>query len=193
MKLEIKLQEHYSRGELLLRTIFGLFYIMIPHMFILAFVGIWSSILKIIAFISVLFTGRYPQSIFEFHVGLFRWNLRVNARMYNISDGYPAFGINATDDYTTLEVEYPEKISRSLLLLRMFFGIFYVIIPHGFILFFRLIACQILAFLSWWAVLFTAKYPASFHEFITDTIRWSTRVNLYMGYMTDEYPPFTGK
>jgi hypothetical protein len=193
MKLEIKLQDRYSRGELLLRTFFGWIYICIPHFFILFFVSIWSAILKLIAFFAVLFTARYPKSIFEFHLGLFRWNLRIVARLYNVADGYPAFGIKSTDDHTTLEAEYPEKLSRGLLILRILFGFFYVLIPHGFILFFRGIATGILIFLGWWAVLFTAKYPASFHSFITGTIRWSTRVNLYMGYMTDVYPPFTGK
>ena len=63
MKLEIKLQDRYSRGELLLRTIFGWLYILLPHTFVLFFVSIWGGILKFIAFFSVLFTGRYPQSI----------------------------------------------------------------------------------------------------------------------------------
>ena len=40
MKLTVKHQESYSRGELLLRTFFGIFYIVIPHMFALWFMGI---------------------------------------------------------------------------------------------------------------------------------------------------------
>lgn len=193
MKIEIKLQDRYSRGELLLRTLFGGIYIVFPHMFLLIFVGIWSSILSFIAFIAVLFTGRYPQSMFEFQLGLLQWNLRLTARIYNLSDGYPAFGIKGTDDYTSIELEYPEKLSRGLLLLRWLFGGIYVMIPHGFILFFRSLWSQVLFILGWWVVLFTAKYPASFHKFITGTIRWQMRVNIYMAFMTDDYPPFSGE
>lgn len=193
MKLEIKHQESYSRGELILRTLFGWLYILLPHAFVLFFVSIWGAILRFIAFWAVLFTGRYPQSMFEFHEALYRWNLRVNARVYNLSDGYPSFGMKGTDDQTTLEIPYPEKISRLLLILRLLFGWIYVMIPHGFILFFRSIAAYVLAFLAWWAVLFTGKYPPSFHKFIVDTIRWSTRVGIYMNFMTDQYPPFSGK
>jgi hypothetical protein len=192
MKLSITHQEHYSRGELLLRSFFGWLYIGLPHMFLLLFVGIWSGILGFVAFFIILFTGRYPQSMYEFQVGYLKWNLRVSARIYNLADGYPAFGVNAQDDYTSLEIEYPEKISRGLTVLRLFFGVIYVYLPHGFLLFFRAIAVAILMFIAWWAVLFTAKFPKSMHDFIVGQLRWSTRVNLYMSNMTDDYPPFTG-
>jgi len=192
MKLTIKHQEKYSRGELILRTLFGLFYIVLPHLFILFFVSIFGAILAFVAFWVVLFTGRYPQSMFEYQVNLMRWNVRLTARMYNISDGYPAFGLKATDEYTELIVPYPEKISRGLVLLRLFFGIFYVMIPHLFILAFRSMFVSILVFLAWWVVLFTGEFPKSFHEWIVGQIRWEQRLNLYMSYMTDTYPPFTG-
>jgi hypothetical protein len=29
-------------------------------------------------------------------------------------------------------------------------------------------------------------------DWVTGQIRWQTRVSLYMMYMTDTYPPFTG-
>lgn len=135
MKLTIKNQENYSRGELLLRTIFGPLYITLPHMFLLFFVGLWGGILFFIAFLVVVFTGIYPKSFFEFQVQLMRWKLRLNARLFNLSDGYPAFGLLATDEYTQLEVPYPERISRGLVILRFIFGVFFVGIPHGFLLF----------------------------------------------------------
>ena len=193
MKLVIKHQEKYSRGELLLRTFFGWLYISLPHIFVLIFVGIWSTILKIIAFFAVLFTGKYPKYMFEFHAGIIRWNLRLTARLYNLSDGYPAFGIQGKDENTTFEVENPEKLSRLLLIVRLLFGWLYVGIPHYFILFFRSIATGVLMFLAWWVVLIKGKYPTSFHAFNTGTIRWSVRIGLYLGFMTDEYPPFSGK
>ena len=192
MKLSIQHQESYSRGELLLRTFFGWLYIFIPHAFILMFVGLWGAILQFVAFWVILFTGRYPQSMFEFQVGLMKWSLRVSARLYNLSDGYPAFGIKSTDDNTELEIPYPEKVSRGLMLLRLFFGIFYVYLPHMFILAFRGWFVGILSFLAWWVVLFTAKYPDFMFDWVSGQLRWQMRVSLYMMYMTDTYPPFTG-
>ena len=193
MKFTINYQESYSRGELLLRTFFGFFYIMLPHLFLLIFVSIWSAILTFISFWVILFTGRYPQSFYEFQVNLIRWNIRVNARLYNLSDGYPSFGINGTDEYTDVQIPYPENLSRGLQILKLLFGVIYVGIPHGFVLLFRSLWTQILAFLAWWVVLFTGKYPQSWHEFNVGTLRWSTRVNLYLSYMIDDYPPFSGR
>ena len=192
MKLSIQHQESYSRGELLLRTFFGWLYIFIPHGFLLLFIGLWGAILQFVAFWVILFTGRYPQSMFEFQVGLMKWNLRVSARMYNLSDGYPAFGIKSTDEYTDLVVPYPEKVSRGLTLLRLFFGIFYVYLPHMFILYFRAIFVGILIFLAWWVVLFTGKYPDFMFDWVSGQLRWQFRVSLYMMYMTDTYPAVTG-
>lgn len=193
MNLTIKNQEVYSRGELMLRFFFGWLYIVGPHIFLLFFVSLWGAILQFIAWWTILFTGRYPQSFFEFQIGLIRWNIRLNARMLNLTDGYPSFGINGSDEYTSFEATYPEKLSRGLLLLKTFFGIFYVMLPHGFILYFRTLWGMILAFLAFWAVLFTGKYPESWHTFNVNTIRWGTRVNLYLTFLSDEYPPFTGK
>ena len=192
MKLTVQHQESYSRGELLLRTFFGWLYIYIPHGFVLLFVALWSVILQFVAFWVILFTGRYPQSMFEFQEGMLKWSLRLSARMYNIADGYPAFGIKSTDEHTDLVVPYPEKVNRGLVLLRLFFGIFYVYLPHGFILMFRAWFVGILIFAAWWVVLFTGKYPDFMFDWVTGQLRWQFRVSLYMMYMTDTYPPFTG-
>src|SRR6516162_5697458 len=106
MTFNIKHAESLSRGELLLRTIFGFIYIYLPHGFVLFFVALWGAILSFISFWIILFTGRYPQSFFEYQVGLTRWITRLRARQFNLSDGYPAFGVSSTDPAVTLDVEY---------------------------------------------------------------------------------------
>jgi len=193
MKLSITHQESFSRSELLLRLFFGVFYIVLPHNFILFFLGLWGGILSFIAFWIILFTGRYPQSMFEYQEQLLRWRLRLNARISNLADGYPAFGLTATDEQTSLEIPYPERVSRGLTLIRFFFGWLYVALPHFFILFFRVLWGGILNILAFWVVLFTGKFPASWHTFLVENIRWVYRVALYLGNMTDEYPPFNGR
>jgi hypothetical protein len=192
MILTIQHQESYSRGQLLLRTLFGGIYIVFPHFFLLYFMMIWGAILSLISWFAVLFTGKYPQSFFNYQLNMRKWNLRVSARLLNMADGYPAFGLSGTDTNTNIELPYPESLSRGLLLLRTFFGFIYVIIPHGFLLFFRAIATYFLIFLSWWAILITGKYPQSWFDFNVKTLRWGMRVGFYMSFMTDKYPPFNG-
>lgn len=192
-KLSIKYQESYSRGELLLRSFFGFIYIAIPHIFVLLFIMIGSAVLNFIAFWAVLFTGQHPRGMFDYQVNAMRWQLRLNAVMLNLADGYPAFGMSAKSDNITLEVPYPERLSIGLHILKFLFGFIYVYIPHIVCLLFRMIAMYFVIFIAWWAVLFTGKYPAGMHAFAVGTIRWQLRINLYMMWMSDVYPPFSGE
>jgi hypothetical protein len=91
------------------------------------------------------------------------------------------------------DVEYPEKSSRGILLLRTFFSFFYVMIPHGFMLFFFGIAAAVVMFISWFVILFTGKFPKDMFYFIVRYMRWSNNVNAYIMMLTDKYPPFSGR
>jgi hypothetical protein len=193
MTLTITHQDKYSRGQLILRTLFGAIYIGVPHLFLLGIVAIWSGILSFVTFWVVLFTAKFPESIFKFQVGFQNWSLRVQAVLGNLVDGYPSFFPSGTSDTVKLEVPRPDKVSRGLVILRLLFGVIYVGIPHYFCLFFRQIASSVLGFLAWFAILFAGTYPARWHAFNVGTYRWMTRVTLYLGYFTDEYPKFTGK
>ena len=87
----------------------------------------------------------------------------------------------------------PVSSSRGLLLLRVFFGWAYVGIPHGFCLMFRMIATEFLCFIAFWAILFTGKYPKKMFDFNVGTYRWMNNIMAYMLFLTDTYPPFSGK
>lgn len=193
MRLIIDRQESYSRGELLLRTFFGYLYIGIPFVFVMLFVGLWASLLGFVAWWVILFTGSYPQNWFNYQVKVMRLQLRVTSRLSHLRDGYPSLSLSADDPECTLEVEYPESLDRLDLLLKSFFGFFYVLLPHSLILLFRGIWASILNLIGWFSVLFTGNYPESAFNFQVENIRWSLRVNIYMANMTDNYPPFNGK
>ncbi len=193
MTFSVKHQESYSRGQLLLRTFFGWLYIAIPHFFLMFFVGIWASILQFVAWWVVLFTGKYPQNWFEFQVKNLAWGQRLTASLYNLTDEGAAFLPKGTSQSVALDVAYPETLSRGTLILRTLLGIFYVWIPHGFLLSFRLIGMACVSFVAWWVVLFTGKYPANMFSFVSGTFRWVVRVTLYGNFLTDDYPPFSGK
>jgi hypothetical protein len=193
MAVTIQRQDQYSRGALLLRTFFGWLYISIPHLFLLFFVSIWGAVLSFIAWWAVLFTGRYPQGFFDFQVGLLSWNTRVAASLGNLTDEYPTFGTRGTSASVKVDLAYPETLSRGILILRTLLGWLYFFIPHGVCLFFRLIAAGVVQFLAWWVVVFTGSFPEGFHSFLTGTHRWLVRFGAYAGFLTDAYPPFSGK
>jgi hypothetical protein len=191
MKVTIRHADAYSRGELLLRTFLGPIYIILPHFLVMIFVMIGVLFANFIAFWAILFTAKYPKGIWEFMKGFFAWQLRLSARLNNLSDGYPAIGVNGQDTETSLELAYPEKFSRGLVLARLLFGFIYILIPHGFCLMFLSIGAIFVKFLAFWIVLITGKYPVGMHDFMTGVVRWSTKVGAYYYNLTDEYPPFS--
>ncbi len=67
-------------------------FLAIPHYIVLAFMVVAAIFCVIIAWIAILFTGRYPPSLFDFVVGVFRYWLRVAAYAFLlITDHYPPF------------------------------------------------------------------------------------------------------
>ena len=86
----------------------------------------------------------------------------------------------------TFGAVYPEKMSK----LTTFFRIF-LLIPHGIVLYFLSIAASVVAFIAWWAIMFTGSYPKGMYDFYVGYMRWSTRVSGYGALLTDKFPPFT--
>src|SRR5688572_24929843 len=120
MKYNIKHQESYSRGELLLRFLFGPIYIGIPHMLAIFILALPLILIMPFMFFIVLIMGKYPRGIFNYMMNLMNWGQRVNASLRNMADGYPAFGLDTRVSHIVLEVPYPDSVNRLLVLARAF-------------------------------------------------------------------------
>jgi Domain of unknown function (DUF4389) len=67
-------------------------FLAIPHYIVLIFLNIAAVVVVIIAWFAILFTGRYPRGMFDFVVGVLRWELRVAAYAFVlVTDRYPPF------------------------------------------------------------------------------------------------------
>jgi hypothetical protein len=70
-------------------------FLAIPHYVVLFFLYIGAFFCVIFAWFAILFTGRYPQSLFDFIVGVARWHNRVTAYMLLlVTDKYPPFSLD---------------------------------------------------------------------------------------------------
>ena len=66
----------------------------IPHYIVLAFLSIGSMFAVIFAWFAILFTGRYPQRLFDYNLSVMRWCMRVNAYAFlQLTDTYPPFSL----------------------------------------------------------------------------------------------------
>ncbi len=181
----------------------------IPHFVVLFFLWLAFVVLTVVAFFAILFTGRYPRGIFDFNVGVLRWTWRVVFYSYGAlgTDRYPPFTLGEAPDYpATLELAYPERLSRGLVLVKWWL----LAIPHYivvgvflggghaaaeatdwvWVVGFEAGLIGTLVFFAAVALLFTTRYPRGIFDFVLGLDRWVARVAVYAGLMTDSYPPF---
>ncbi len=202
LRVDAELDPALSRWLWLVKWILA-----IPHFIVLAFLWIAYPLMTVVAFFAILFTGRYPQPIFEFNVGVLRWTWRVAYYTFgaNGTDRYPPFSLAEVADYPThLDVAYPSRLSRGLVLVKWWL----LAIPHYIVV--ALLAGG--AWFAWraggWAwwpgsgligilvliaavtLAVTGRYPKPLFDLVLGMNRWVLRVAAYTGLMTDEYPPF---
>ena len=180
----------------------------IPHYIVLVFLWAAFFLLSVVAFFAILFTGRYPEAIFDFNVGVLRWTWRVGFYTFGAlgTDRYPPFTLDDVPDYPArLAVEYPGPLSRGLVLVKWWllaipqYLIVSVVAGGGGWLAWRgehwswswgggLVGLLVL--IAAVALLFTGRYPRGIFDLVVGLDRWAFRVLGYAALMTDAYPPF---
>jgi hypothetical protein len=181
----------------------------IPHYVVLIFLLIGLVIAWVISLFAILFTGRYPRALFDYNVGVLRWAWRVGFYTFdaNGTDRYPPFTLAQTDYPATFDVEYPEKLSQGLVLVKWWL----LAIPHYLLVGIFIGGgtwmgwgtghggdrtwegpglITLLVLIGSVALLFTGRYPRTIFDLVIGLNRWALRVAAYVTLMTDVYPPF---
>jgi hypothetical protein len=187
--------------------------LLIPHFVVLIFLWVAFWVVGVIAFFAILFTGRYPTSLFDFNVGVMRWSWRVHYYGYgaNGTDHYPPFTLAEVPEYPAhLDVSYPERLSRGLIFVKWFLAIPHYLVLAIFVgggLWLTTRAGEndtawdngwsaggglvgLLVLIAAIVLLFTGRYPTPIYDFVLGMDRWALRVAAYTALMTDRYPPF---
>ncbi|RBY80817.1 DUF4389 domain-containing protein [Blastococcus sp. TF02A-26] len=206
VRVDASLDESLSRGLWLVKWL-----LLLPHYVVLGFLWLGFAVVGVIAFFAILLTGRYPRALFDFNVGVLRWTWRVHYYGYGAlgTDRYPPFTLADVPDYPAhLDVPYPERLSRGLVLVKWWL----LALPHYVVVavfvggglwigrsgadgvwddswgFGGLVA--LLVFVAGVVLLFSGRYPRGLYDFVLGMDRWALRVAAYAGLMTDAYPPF---
>ncbi len=182
--------------------------LIVPHVVLLVLLWVAFWLLSLVALVAVVATGRYPRPIFDFNLGVMRWSWRVGYYAYGAlgTDRYPPFSLAEEPDYpATLNIEYPQRLSRGLALVKWWL----LAIPHYLVLAIlfsggtwvtwrlgdggwawggSLVGALVLIAAIMLAV--TGTYPRPLFDIIVGVNRWALRVAGYAALMTDRYPPF---
>jgi hypothetical protein len=208
VRVDASLDPSLSRGLWLVKWL-----LLIPHFIVLLFLWLAFYVVSVVAFFAILITGRYPRALFDFNVGVLRWTWRVHYYGYGAlgTDRYPPFTLADVPDYPAhLEVPYPERLSRGLVLVKFWL----LAIPHYLVLAVFVGGglwlgtrggtnngwdngwgaggglVDLLVLIAAIVLLFTGRYPKPLYDFVLGMDRWALRVAAYTGLMTDRYPPF---
>jgi Domain of unknown function (DUF4389) len=204
VQVQARLDEPLSRWLWLVKWLLA-----IPHLIVLFFLWIAFAVVTVIAFFAILFTGRYPRPLFDFNLGVLRWSWRVAYYTYSAlgTDRYPPFSLGEEPDYpATLDIAYPERLSRGLVLVKWWL----LAIPQ-----YAIVAAfaggaaytggsghtwqangldggliGLLVFFAAITLLFAGRYPRGLYNLVIGMNRWVLRVTAYAALMTDAYPPF---
>ena len=181
LQYDVAYPEHLSRWKIFFKGLF-----VIPHLIVLALLGIVVEVVSLLAWFAILFTGNYPRGLFDFTVGTMRWAANATAYMYLERDEYPPFSMQPGLYPVTLTLDYPASLSRWKIFLKWLF-----IIPHWIIMYFLNAALSICVFIGFFGILFTGNFPRGLFDFVVGIQRWQYRVASYILLLTDAYPPFS--
>jgi len=72
--------------------------LLIPHFIVIYVYGVVGTIAFVAAQFAILFTGKYPKSLFCLVKSVTIWQLRVNSYFMALTDKYPPFDMGLNDE-----------------------------------------------------------------------------------------------
>jgi hypothetical protein len=163
----------------------------IPQLIMVYVLGSVAGVIAFLAWFAILFTGKFPPSLFTFMAMEQRYQWRTYSYAAGLVEAYPPFEFDMTGadpgGYpATYSVEEPAQLSRGLIFVKWLLAF-----PHYIVLALLGIAAAFAWLVGALAVLFTGAWPAGIRDFLVGVNRWTHRVTAYIYLMRDEYAPFS--
>lgn len=180
-------QADYARERSRLTTFFR-YFVAIPWMIVAFFWAIGGLLAIVAAWFVVVITARYPAGLYEFVASFLRFNARVNGFMNLATDVFPPFDGAEHPEYPIRLVVAPPPPHYSRL--KAFFRNL-LAIPVYIINYAMTLLSGVIAFVSWFVIVFTGKQQDGLHETMVLGLAYTARASAYLGLLTESYPPFS--
>lgn len=178
--------DYAAEGRNRLTTLFRSI-VAIPWLIVAYIYGLVASIAVVIVWFAMVFTGRYPDGLYNFIAGYLRMVNRVNGFHYLLTDDYPPFGGDEGSDYP-IRIGVPpplDKYSRAKALFRYIIGI-----PVMILALVQSLILGVVTLIAWFAILFTGKHPDGLFNPARSASAYLTRASAYFLLLTEDWPPF---
>jgi hypothetical protein len=181
VRYEADYDEQPDRVRTIFRLILAIPWFIIAYIYVLA-----ASVVAFLAWFALLFTGRYPQGLYNFNAGVLRFLGRANAFFNLQTDQWPPFGFEEAPDYPIrVPVDPPqESYNRWKVFFRLIVGI-----PAMFMLSLIPYVSGIASFVNWLHITFTGRSSAGTHNALTYGLAYQVRATAYFLLMTETLPP----
>jgi Domain of unknown function (DUF4389) len=162
--------------------------VVIPWQIVAYLWGIAAGVVTFIAWFALVFTGRYPQGMYDFNAKYLRMYTRTNGFYYLATDAWPPFHGDPDDSYPLrLGIAPPkEEYSRMKVLFRLIIGI-----PVYFLALIQGLIALVVTIIAWFAILFTGRFSEGLYNPLRSALAYTTRASAYFLLMTEDYPPFS--
>jgi hypothetical protein len=177
----------YKEDRNRLTTFFRLF-MCIPHFIVGYVLGIIAFFAVVITWFSIVFTGKYPDGLYNFNAGVLRFANRLNAYFNLATDDFPSFGMGDDPDYPVrAKIAGPlPEYNRLKAGLRLIFGI-----PVYIIMYALQIIGGLAAMVSWFFIVITGKQNESLQSGINLSLSYSAKAYGYFMLLTEDWPPIS--
>ena len=160
----------------------------IPWLIVAALYGIGAFFAIIVAWFALVFTGSYPEGLYNFVAGYVRFNTRVNAFIYLATDEWPPFNGDTNESYPVRVGVPPPKPEYSRLKagFRLIVGIPVILLAYV-----QSLIALVIALIGWFAILFTGKLSEGLFDPLRSALAYNARATAYFALLTEDYPPFS--
>lgn len=169
-------------------TTFFRYIVAIPWLIVASIYGFVAEIVAVIAWFAIVFTGKYPEGLYNFNAGYLRMITRVNGFEYLLTDEWPPFGGEDASGYP-IRVGVPpalDQYSRLKTGFRLIVGI-----PVYLLAIVQAVILGVCAIIAWFVILFTGKLPDGLFNPMRSASAYLSRAAGYFLLITEDWPPFS--